>query len=51
MPTEQKDPTTKAEKQATARLLREAEALRANLKRRKAQSRARKTQAPGKVPE
>jgi len=44
-------PPTKAERDAAARAAKEAEALRANLQRRKAQSRARKTLEPRKAPE
>jgi hypothetical protein len=47
----QKAAPTKTERDAATRAAREAEALRTNLQRRKAQSRARKTQEPGKAPD
>jgi len=51
MPTQQKDGPSKAELAAAARAAQKAEALRANLQRRKAQSRARKPPEPRKAPE
>ncbi len=48
MPNQQKLTPSKAERDAAIRAQQEAEALRDNLKRRKAQSRARETKKPGK---